>query len=105
MMRRSLVLWERRRKNGLLYFVLMWGVVRCGSVFLICSFASISLSNWLFNRRMAQAGVQFEVKLADLAPFLPRLLVIVFGGGALLAIALWYYMEAAYRRAQSSARA
>ena len=88
-----------------MHFVLKWGVGIFSAVFLVCAVASTFLSNWLFNRRMAQAGMHIELRLADLVPFIPRLLVLVVGGGVVFAIVMWFYMEAAYRRAQSSARA
>jgi hypothetical protein len=102
---KALVRWERWRKGGLLHFVLMWGIVRCGGLCLICSVASISFSNWIFNRQMAHAGIRIELRLVDMVPFIPRLLGIIIGGAALMAVFLWYHMEAVYRRAQSSARA
>jgi hypothetical protein len=78
-----------------------------GGAFLAASVFSMSLSSWLFNRDMTRSIPDFKLTLtfADFVPFIPRLLLIAFGGGVLTAAVIWYYMEARYRRAQRSARA
>src|SRR5258705_4130601 len=99
-MHKPLARWESRRKQGLARFILNWGVIRFGSVLLVCSIVSTVLSGWLFRRKMAESGLTFELQFGDMIPFLPRLLVIVFGGGAALAAILWCFIESSYRRAQ-----
>jgi hypothetical protein len=84
---------------GLARFVLEWGLLRFGTVFLICSAVSLPLALFLDQRRMAKFGVPFEVHVVDVIPFVPRLLLICFGGGAVLAVILWFLMESSFRRA------
>jgi hypothetical protein len=102
---KSLARWESRRKDGFVRFVLKWGVFRFGGLLLVCSALSIPLAFWIDRRKMAQAGIDFRVTLADVVPFLPRLFLIVAVGGALLGVIVWFSNERLYRRAQREARA
>jgi hypothetical protein len=95
---KSLERWESRRKGGFARFVLKWGLLGFGSALLLGSIVSVFVSFWLLRRDMA-----FQVELADILPFVPRLLLIAVGGGALTAVVLWFSMESAYRRAQRRA--
>jgi uncharacterized membrane protein len=72
---------------------------------LACTAVSMPLAYWIDRRRLAQAGIDLRVTLADVVPLLPRLFGIVALGGALLGVIMWFSNERSYQRAQRETRA
>jgi hypothetical protein len=94
--------WESLRRQGMRRFVLAWGVLRMGAVFLLLEALTTGLA-FLDARRIIRASglspsLRFSDYLAIVLGFWPRILLFAFGGGAAFAILMWFVMEARYRR-------
>ena len=97
--------WEVSRSRGFRHFVLTYGLLKCGTIFLVLGLFSMLLAFVDARRVTTEIGwttLKFTDYLAILLRFSPRLLLFAVGGGVLFALVMWYAMEYLYRRAQQS---
>jgi hypothetical protein len=96
--------WVSLRHQGMRRYVLTVGVVRTGFAFLLLGVLTTIMAFLDARQIIHDSGspsvLGFSDYLATTLPFVPRLLLFAFGGGALSAVVMWFFMESRYRRAQ-----
>jgi len=105
---RSMARWEQTRARGLKRFILIDGLLKCGSMFLILGVLSMLLAFRDANRVVRDIGWTPSLKTSDyvaiILSFSPRLLLFALVGGPLFSLLMWYSMEYIRRRAQVDSR-
>jgi len=98
----SMPRWELARGKGLKHFLVVDGLLKCGSLFLVLGLLSMLLAFHDANRVIRESGSTPSLTLSDylaiLLSFTPRLVLFAVVGGALFALVMWYAMEYVYKR-------
>lgn len=95
--------WEAARGQGLLSFIVRFGIVKVGIPFLILEIILLPVGFLEIRRILREGGSSTELSLssylATWLKFVPRMILIPVVAGVLFGVAMWIVMELLYRRA------